>query len=124
LRLATSCALSELLLQTVASLLQSRVLSKFAKGAFSNRNVGQSSSDYGGISIDDKSPMLVLEALADEVFAPRQQRYQLDREIGDDEGSQRDRRYPQERIPEPGSQFGMNRVEYDDVRQIHAIAHA
>ena len=43
-----------------------------------------------------------LGALADEVFAPWQQRYQLDRKIGDDEGSQRDRWDAQKSIPKNG----------------------
>src|SRR5580698_8426058 len=63
-------------------------------------------------------------ALADEVFAPRQQREQLEPEIGNNESSECDRWNAHERIPDYGCHAGMNGVEYDDVRQVHAIAHA
>src|ERR1700739_47575 len=63
-------------------------------------------------------------ALADEVFAPRQQREQLDPEIGNKESSECDRWNAHKRIPEYGRHAGMKGVEYDDMRQIHAIAHA
>jgi hypothetical protein len=63
-------------------------------------------------------------ALADDVFAPRQQREQLDPEIGNKESSECDRWNAHKRIPDYGRHAGMNGVEYDDVRQVHAIAHA
>jgi hypothetical protein len=66
----------------------------------------------------------VLGGLSDKVFAPRQQREQLDPEIGNHEGCECDRRYSQKRIFNERRHEGVNRVEYDDVRQIHAIAHA
>ena len=65
-----------------------------------------------------------LGALADEVFAPRQQREQLDPEIGNKESSECDRWNAHKRIPDYGRHASMNGVEYDDVRQVHAIAHA
>jgi hypothetical protein len=65
----------------------------------------------------------MLGALADEVFAPRQQREQLEPEISNKESSECDRWNAHKRIPDYGGHAGMNGVEYDDVRQVHAIAH-
>ena len=66
----------------------------------------------------------MLWALADEVFATRQQREQLETETGNKEGSECDRWNAHKRIPDYGCHAGMNGTEYDDVRQVHAIAHA
>lgn len=65
-----------------------------------------------------------LRALADDVFAPRQQREQLDPEVGNKESCECDRWNAHKRIPDYGRHAGMNGGEYDDVRQVHAIAHA
>jgi hypothetical protein len=77
-----------------------------------------------GAVLNNKAGRPVFGLLANEVFAPRQQRYQLDRKIGDYEGSQRDHWYTQKSIPKNGRQSRVNRVEYDDVRQIHTVTHA
>jgi hypothetical protein len=81
-------------------------------------------SDAVLLKLAKKAERLMLEGLADEVFAPRQQREQLDPEIGNEESSKCDRRYAHKCIPDYGRHAGMNGIEYDDVRQVHAIAHA
>src|ERR1700723_3959284 len=65
-----------------------------------------------------------LGASADDVFAPRQQREQLEPEIGNKESSECDRGNAHKRIPDYGRHAAMNGVEDHDVRQVHAIAHA
>ena len=65
-----------------------------------------------------------LRALADEVFAPWQQREQLEPEVGNKESSECNRWNAHKGIPDYGRHAGVNDVEYDDVRQVHAIAHA
>src|ERR1700674_1769875 len=89
-----------------------------------NKNCCAPSSNTALFLCASNRTLFIQESIADEVFAPRQQREQLEPEIGNKESSECDRWNAHKRIPDHGRHTGMNGVEYDDVRQVHAITHA